>query len=309
MEKWTDASEVYHNRLTTALRAAKICIYEVDLTQQRYIFFENAEDIFGISGEQILEDVQKFSTLSPEAYQAACAAYFSHPDDAEVIDDAFAHILNGQATSYIARMRAGQARFVWCKLDVIPILEDGRLVRMIGVITDISEIYQQKITLEQRLNLDGFTGLWNKQYSIATIRSILKQEAHRDHALLIMDVDHFKEINDTYGHAEGDRVLLTTTAHLVEAFRKDDVVGRFGGDEFIVFLRNIQGKRGLEQLRERVQGLTRMTSGRHTTTNSIGIACYPSDGASFEELFERADQALYEAKKRRGMAVFYREMG
>lgn len=97
----------YKQRLSIALKAAKICVFEVDLTQQLYTFFENAEDIFGVSGDIILNQVQPYSTLSPDEYKEAVTAYFSHPDDAAIIDAAFRDIYCGRATTYIARMKAG----------------------------------------------------------------------------------------------------------------------------------------------------------------------------------------------------------
>lgn len=76
-----DETQRWKQRLTLALRAAKICVFEVDLIRQRYTFFENAEGIFGISGEDILRDVRQYSNLKPEEYRGAVSAYFSHPGD------------------------------------------------------------------------------------------------------------------------------------------------------------------------------------------------------------------------------------
>lgn len=77
--------EKYKERLLVALKASRTCIFEVDLTKQLYCFFENSEDIFGVSGKKILADVEPFSRLSPEEYEAAAKQYFSHPDDTEII--------------------------------------------------------------------------------------------------------------------------------------------------------------------------------------------------------------------------------
>lgn len=251
----TRSEDTYKNRLTVALKAARTCVFEVDLAHQLYTFFENAEDIFGISGEEILAHVQPYSKLSPEEYQRAVSAYFSHPDDAAVIAEAFDRIFSGQQTTYEARMKAGDSEFVWCKLDVVPILENGHPVRMIGVITDISEARKKKELLEQRANLDGFTGLWNKRYAISAIGSVLEQEPDGRHALLVMDVDDFKYFNDTYGHAEGDRLLLALSDRLTATFHEDSIVGWFGGDEFIVFIRNIQNEGELERLHREIERL------------------------------------------------------
>lgn len=124
-----EEAKEYKERLRIALKAAKICVFEVDLTQQLYTFFENAEDIFGVSGEAILNDVRPFGKLEPAAYQKAVSEYFSHPDDQKVIDKAFQSIFSGQTTTYEARMRAGGSDYLWCKIDVTPILENQVPVR------------------------------------------------------------------------------------------------------------------------------------------------------------------------------------
>lgn len=291
----------YKNRLTVALKAAKICIYEVDLTRQLYTFFENAEMIFGISGEEILKTVQPYSSLSPSEYREAVSAYFAHPDDEETIAHAFENILAGHSVSYTARMRVGDGQYIWCKLDVTPIVENGRPVRMIGIITDISDMRRQKEQLEQKANLDGFTGLWNKPTSITLIKEALEQEPNGRHALLLTDIDNFKHFNDTYGHLRGDEVIAATARHFADIFNDGSMVGRFGGDEFIVFIRNVLN---MDILEEQARNMTRVEYEAYSSTNSVGISLYPDNGISFEELFEQADQALYRAKEKRCDVAF-----
>lgn len=208
----------YKERFHIALKAAKICVFEVDLTKQLYTFFENAEDIFGVTGESILQDVQPFSQLSPSEYQQAASAYFTHPDDSYAVGKAFESILNGNTTTYQARMRTRTTDFVWCKIDVTPIIEDGIPVRMIGVITDISAIKAKTERLEQRIILDSFTGLYNKKSSEQLIKETLCKKADQKHALVLLDLDNFKAINDTCGHAAGDEVLKSISENLKHFF-------------------------------------------------------------------------------------------
>lgn len=163
----------YKERLHIALKAAKICVFEVDLTKQLYTFFENSEDIFGISGNEILSDVRPYSKLSPSEYQQAVSEYFSHPDDTDIIDMAFKNIFNGKSTTYEARMKAGNTKFIWCKIDVTPIMSHNIPVKMIGVITDISAIKSKTKFLEEQTKLDIFTHLYNKNYSQYMINKIL----------------------------------------------------------------------------------------------------------------------------------------
>lgn len=297
-------SKQYKERLSIALKSAHVCIFEVDLTRQLYTFFENAEDIFGVSGQQILDDVQSFSMLSPTEYQEAASSYFSHPDDTVVIDAAFQSVLHGKPATYQARMKAGDSEFVWCKIDVTPILEGGKPVRMVGVITDISEMKEKTDILIQKSRIDGFTGLYNKTYSQKMIRAVLTEKAQQTHALILMDIDNFKAVNDTYGHAGGDALLLDIAARLKHTFRKTDIIGRFGGDEFILLIKNIPS---IEYLRPKLSSLL-----NHSTdtvyTVSIGAAIFPNNATEFDELFRKADVALYQAKQEKNSYTFYSEI-
>lgn len=286
----------YKSRLIVALKAARICIFEVDLRRQLYTFFENAEDIFGIPDDEVLAKAHAFCELDPDRYREAAIAMFSHPDDAGVITEAFDKINAGEQATYEARMKVRGSGYLWCKLDVVPILEDGRPVRMIGVITDITEQRRHREMLEQKANLDGFTGLWNKEYSLRAIGEALEREPDGRHALAVVDVDRFKRYNDTYGHAEGDRLLLALSDKLTSTFSEDSVVGRFGGDEFIVFIRDIRGQRDVERLMDEVSEVSAIECDGRSVTCSTGVAFYPDDGTDLDSLFECADAALYRRK-------------
>ena len=131
-------------------------------------------------------------------------------------------------------------------------------------------------------------------------------------AMLMIDMDHFKTINDTYGHLTGDRALLETACRLRENVRAGEYITRLGGDEFAVFAPAIDREGSLEMFVARmckalafeleIDGVTHMAS------SSIGIACYPDDGLSIDQLLARSDHALYAAKAAgRGTFCFYRQ--
>ena len=136
--------EQYKERLRIVLGVEKICVFEVDLPHQLYTFFENAEAIFGVGGDVSLKDVQPFCSLEPEAYRIAVRNYFSHPEDADVIENAFTRVLHGKSAAYEARMKAGRSEFIWCRIHATPVLENGKPVRMIGVITDITDMKERQ---------------------------------------------------------------------------------------------------------------------------------------------------------------------
>lgn len=298
------AGKRYQERFRIALKAAKICVFEVDLTKQLYTFFENSEDIFGVHGDDILRDVQPFSQLSAEDYQKAASNYFTHPDDADVIARAFECILRGTSTTYHARMRARDSRFIWCKVDVTPIVENGIPVRMVGVITDISDIKAKTEILEQRAKIDPFTGLYHKKYCERLIRETLEKKMAQNHALICIDMDNLKQINDTQGHAVGDLALKSMVENLKSAFRTSDIIGRFGGDEFIVLVKNISSITWLES---RLAQLL-CENQKNQISASAGIAFYPQDAQNYEDLFQKADKALYYSKKTKGMYTKFSDL-
>lgn len=295
----------YKERFKIALKIAKICVFEVDVTRQLYTFFENSEDLFGVSGEFILRDVQPFSELSPKDYQQAASAYFSHPDDAATIDKAFKKILSGQPASYYARMKAGKTAYTWCKIDVTPIIKNNVPVRMIGVISDVSDMKAKTDLLENKAKLDMFTGLYNKIHSEEMIKEILCKEPDQKHGFIIFDLDNFKNINDTYGHTAGDEILRAISENLKKIFRKNDILGRFGGDEFIILIKDIQDKNSLVS---KLEKLLDNSDNSFMVTKSIGASIFPDDATDFEGLLKKADKALYQSKRYKNTFTIFSEL-
>ncbi|KYH31440.1 GGDEF domain-containing protein [Neomoorella mulderi] len=148
---------------------------------------------------------------------------------------------------------------------------------------------------------DGLTGVFNYRYFEQSLERLLSpQHQLRSLAVLMVDIDHFKEINDSYGHLVGNRVLTEIAAILKEHTREQDVVTRFGGEEFAIILPGTD-YRGALQVAERI----RRAVAEHTfnrggppvhLTISTGMAVWPEDGVHKEELVSRADLALYQAK-------------
>lgn len=297
-----DEITLFKERLMIALKVARICVFEVDLTQQLYTFFENSEDIFGVTGDVILKDVQPYSKLPPDEYRLAVSKYFAHPDDEAVIAKAFSDVLSGQATTYGARMRAGGSGFIWCKVDIRPILHCGKPIKMIGVITDISDMKRKNDVLKEQASLDIFTGIYHKQSAVTMVKKALSRQKDKSHALVVLDIDRFKSYNDIHGHYEGDKAIKKLADLMKENFRSSDILGRFGGDEFILLITDFQDT---AWLCEKLQPIVAFQSGEHALTTSIGVAVYPQDATAFEDLFKKADKALYYSKKGKDAISFY----
>ena len=128
---------------------------------------------------------------------------------------------------------------------------------------------------------------------------------------MMMDVDYFKQINDTYGHAVGDRVLHKVGHLLKSSFRENDIVGRIGGDEFLIFMEGITSEefavRRMKNLQQYLRELPIEELEEHTLTCSMGAAFMPKDGTTFGELYKHADEALYTTKRngRDGFRIYH----
>lgn len=161
---------------------------------------------------------------------------------------------------------------------------------------------QRSRTLETKADTDLLTDLYNKIATERKIKEYISENPNGDAVLFVLDIDNFKKINDTRGHAFGDEVLKAIGIRLQTAFRSSDIVGRTGGDEFMVFLKDISSEAIIQKEIEKLEDVFRnFETGeyvKYSVTSSIGCALYSKDGKTFEELYKAADSALYMAKKR-----------
>ncbi|MEM9356169.1 MAG: EAL domain-containing protein [Pseudomonadota bacterium] len=172
---------------------------------------------------------------------------------------------------------------------------------VIAVLQDISERRQAEQTINRMAWFDSLTGLPNRRSFESRLAQVFKDEGQTEHcALLFVDLDNFKQVNDTLGHSRGDMLLQVVAERLRSTLRNTDVPARFGGDEFVVLQANVQSKDAAAELAERVvevlsqpymiQGIEILVSA------SVGIAILPGDGKDPEQVLKNADMALYEAK-------------
>ncbi|WP_315081678.1 diguanylate cyclase domain-containing protein [uncultured Clostridium sp.] len=192
--------------------------------------------------------------------------------------------------------------YIWCKFRINLILDDNdKPIKAIGLITDIDNEKRENEKLLFKAERDSLTEIYNKITAQNMIEEYIDKSKKDDrHALLIIDVDDFKSINDNLGHLTGDSVLKDISIKITEIFNENSIIGRIGGDEFIVFLKSIQSDEFVcEKANEIVSGFRENYTGEdgiYKVSGSIGIAIYPKDGMNFEELFSSADKALYFAK-------------
>ncbi len=194
---------------------------------------------------------------------------------------------------------------------------DGSLGGLLGVILDITERKRLERTVWEQAHHDALTGLPNMRWLREQLAAAVDSARRREDpglALLFIDLDRFKEVNDTLGHAAGDELLVEAAGRLRGALRAADLVGRQGGDEFLVLLDQVRTPEQAEAVAATVVGvLSRpfVLQGREIRLSaSVGIALCPQDGQDVETLIRFADQAMYAAKAagRAGFRRFSRDM-
>ncbi|CAI3809336.1 Diguanylate cyclase DgcN [Pseudomonas sp. MM221] len=192
-----------------------------------------------------------------------------------------------------------------------PIAELNELGNDFNALLDELEVWQSHLqnenqTLAHQASHDSLTGLPNRAFFEGRLsRSVRNAARQQDHlALLFLDSDHFKQINDTLGHAVGDEVLISVADRVRAQLREHDLVARLGGDEFAVLLTPLQSREDAELIAEKIVASMKLPvqldSGRSIATSlSVGIAYYPDDGTDPASLLNAADAAMYQAKRKR----------
>lgn len=187
---------------------------------------------------------------------------------------------------------------------------------VLEILTNQTSISILNALLFEKVNLmattDGLTGVYNHRYFQEKLSNEIERARRYNEKLILMilDIDFFKKVNDTYGHPIGDLVLKSVSKCLKSATRKIDIVARYGGEEFAVIMVQT-GKEGGVKFAERIRETIMKNEvffpgGKLSVTASIGLACFPEDGKNNSELIEKADKALYTAKKRgRNMVVAF----
>ena len=180
--------------------------------------------------------------------------------------------------------------------------DSGSRIGYLGKLTNINERKTEVNLWREQANTDPLTGLSNRKRMEEQITQALEEDRERGAAFLFIDVDDFKIVNDTLGHLFGDEVLRYVASAIRHKVRTTDIVGRVGGDEFVVLLRNVRSIDVISKKSEEICTAFRAKYSEATphggVSCSVGIALYPGDGECYEDLMDKADQALYAAKKK-----------
>ncbi|MEG0354428.1 MAG: sensor domain-containing diguanylate cyclase, partial [Lachnospiraceae bacterium] len=296
---FTDISEL--KRVQEELREAKQR-YEMVMAQTQDIMFEWNPISKKIIHSRNYEKKFGYQLVEEDFPQSVLREHLVYESDENRFLNIYQRLENGdQFSADEFRIRKKDGHFLWCRISATAVRDKkNQLCRVVGIIEDIDDSkreLEKVIAIAQR---DPLTELYNK----ITTRDLIEDYLHtsgQPAAFLMLDIDDFKNINDTLGHESGDMALIEIANRLKKMFRTSDIVGRMGGDEFVVFLEGLGQE---EELKQKLLNISTVLGDKLEMRNqscsiscSIGVALFPEDGKTFGELFRKADVALYYVKQ------------
>ena len=248
------------------------------------------QQLLGLEAEQLIKDSRHLFAVV-------------HPDDRDSLKTAISQIPVSNTRTYAQFRVVVNGEIRWILSESVPAADGGQGRRWNGYWQDISSQKRFEASLVKEAATDPLTGILNRREFLASSKREFDR-ARRYHSVMsviMLDIDHFKKINDTYGHATGDEILLTLVATVQKLLRSPDIFGRLGGEEFAVVLPATDQAGGATvagRLREAVEALSYQLDGKTkvTFTISLGVSSWRPGDSGMEELLARADNALYVAK-------------
>ncbi len=279
-------------RYRIATEISKDILFEFNIQKDEMIFTDKFRELFGYNPA-----ISNFCTRV-ETRRATI-----HPDDWGIYLELCEELRQGKSIIESEfRIKGKVSEYIWCQLIGKTIYDDDKKpIRIIGKLVNIDTQKRELEALEYKATRDPLTGVYNKEITIKKIDKYISGNKNGMHVLMFIDFDDFKKINDTYGHLPGDKVLVYVIGCIKERFRDGEIIGRIGGDEFVVFAGNITDVSDVlnkaKQLKDSLDTVFVCNDQTIKISASIGIAIYPEAGLHYEQLIFHADQALYEVKE------------
>lgn len=296
-EKQRKEEERLNNLQQKRYRAIMECsddmIYEISLQGEANIASEKIKNKFGweIPTHVPMEELDFATTMR---------ILHVHPEDEQIFRQTM--LANGgNSDELIVRLGKTDGSYIWCKVFRTLLMDDnGNVVSVLGKIEDIDEEVKERKALEVSSRTDALTGLLNKATFKAEVKEYLENNSTEGVGFVFMDMDHFKDINDKLGHRTGDIVIKENAKKIQLLFANFDLVSRFGGDEFCVFVKNIPRETLVDRLGFAVEKMKEdypYEEGVIHLSASIGAAYCKAGKVEYKDLFEVADTALYKVKE------------
>jgi diguanylate cyclase (GGDEF)-like protein len=317
VEKQTDELEksrylqnqLYENETIyrSALELTCERVFEADLTDNKLIYGQEIyRRTFSFLNTEQYDDMIK--SISEQAiYDGDRTKYYNtfsiaHLREVFITADTMAVDLE-------YRQKLGSDEFQWMAATVIQTGNNANSLKVIGYVKNIDQRKRHELEILNQSQKDGLTALYNKRATQSLIESYLSREGNQNRgAVIMLDIDNFKSINDTLGHIQGDSALSQLGEKLQGLFRPVDVVGRIGGDEFLIYINDYSSMNTLthklDMLRAIFEDIHVGDDGSFQISGSIGVSLFPEDGKTYIELYQKADIALYIAKSR-GKNCYY----
>lgn len=298
--------------LRVKINNQKYLIKMVQIEEERYrVASEITNDI--LFEYEIPKDIMKASDKFYEVFGRNQTMYhfteyleskkYVHMEDLSVFEEFCIALHYGkEIVEAEFRLTDKTGEYVWCHIRGKTIYNNDKVpIKVIGKIVNIDI---QKRELEKLLfksQRDPLTNVYNKMVTKEKIDQLLADsKRHEKHALMLIDIDDFKTINDKYGHQLGDKVLTGVISYVQSLSREDDIIGRIGGDEFLVFMSGIKSREQImmkaEMLTEAFRNTFEHEEEEVVISGSIGVALYPIHGMDYDSLVQKADIALYQVK-------------
>ncbi len=277
-------------RLASAQRMAKLGYWRWDAKKDELIVSDQFTSMFTSKHENGCKNI-------------ACYLEYIHPDDRKSIYKSIISVLNGAPTqSADLRIITDKKREIILHQEIALTADSDNVI--LGTVQDVTRQHNAEKRIRQLAYFDELTGIASRAYFYQHVKNQIKgaNRRHEKFSLLFLDLDGFKDINDSLGHSAGDKLLVAIAQRLQKLMRDSDLVARLSGDEFCIFIDNVNdeyeaaalSRRSLHEINQPLSLGTQIIHPRC----SIGIAIYPEDGENLDELLKAADSAMYAAKEK-----------
>jgi len=283
---------ISHQRLFLHLEQNPLAVIEWNSKFESIYWNSSAERMFGFKKEEVYNQ-HATKNILPESAK-------------EAVDIVWRDLINGQGGHRITNENTTKdGRIILCEWYNTPVVDkEGKIIGVTSLINDVTQRKTSEETIWKQANFDDLTGLPNRNMFHDRLRHELvkSKRANLPLGLLLLDLDSFKEVNDTLGHDVGDVLLQQAAIRIKKCVRESDTVARLGGDEFTIILSELHDKNNIHTIAQNI--IQTLSEEFHLGEESIhisaslGITLFPLDAKNIEGLIKNADQAMYEAKKK-----------